>query len=280
LRSLTLRLSTALEFHLIEQSPEPAAMRAFRRWNREGKRLRQALGPIRDVDVYLARLSGLQDIHKVSTAQGKPLTPICLREILKLENRLRHRRQKGIDELMVTLATRCKRLNRLSEEMKAALDLQNPSVIGSAAQEALGIFEGLALEIPRLDASNLHSFRKQLKRALYLSEISATSDPLSGRLAGAFRKIHGAVGKWHDCQSLADEAHRILPKHAGRDGLVSVMKMLTEEALQKALDLCRCSAAQVLKGVGPVEHFPPPKPVQNVSGEQRAGLGSNGRISK
>lgn len=256
---------------MVEQPPEPSAMRGFRRWNKEGRKLRRTLEPVRDADVYLARLSGLHDILQVSTAQGQPLTLRCQREILELESRLRHRRQKGIEELMVTLAARCKRLNRLSEEMEAALGLQNPSVIGSTAQAALRIFKGLVLEISCLDAANLHSFRKRLKQALYLSEISATSDPLAGRLAAAFRKIHGAVGKWHDCQSLAEEAHRILSKHARRDGLVSVLEMLTEEALKKALALCRRSAAQVLKSAGPVEPFPCRKPVQNVSREHRAG---------
>lgn len=271
LRSLTLHLSTVLGFHLVEQPAEPAAVRAFRRWNKEGRRLRRTLELVRDADVYLARLSGLHDILQISTAQERPLTPRGQREILKLESWLRHRRQKGIDELMVTLAARCKRLNRLSEKMETALDLQDPSAIGSTAQAAFGIFKELALEVPCLDASNLHSFRKRLKQVFYLSEISAKSDPLAGRLAAASRKIHSAVGKWHDWHSLAEEAGRILPKHPRRGGLASVLETLTEDALQEALTLCRRSAAQVLKSRGSGERSAPRKPVQNVSCEGRAG---------
>lgn len=53
LRSFTLRLQVALERSLLEQTPEPATLRAFKRWSREGKKLRRALEPIRDADVYL-----------------------------------------------------------------------------------------------------------------------------------------------------------------------------------------------------------------------------------
>jgi CHAD domain-containing protein len=266
LRSLTLRLSRTLEFHLAERPTEPAATRAFRRWKKEGKKLRRTLEPVRDADVYVARLSCLHDTQAVSTTGEPHLNPRCRREIDKLENRLKHRRQKGIDELMVTLAARCKRLKRLSEEMEAALKLQNPSVIGSTAQAALWIFKGLAGELSGLEAANLHSFRKHVKQALYLAEISAPFDPEARRLFAVFRKMHVAIGDWHDWQTLSLKARRILPGRARKDGAVSLLENLANEALKRTLDLCRSVASDFLEDTGETQLPPPRKPVTSVSG--------------
>jgi hypothetical protein len=266
LRSLTLRLRAALEFHVAALPPEPAEMRAFRRWNKEGRKLRRTLEPIRDADVFLARLRSLHDILRVSIAQEDSLNSRSQREIFKLESRLRHRRQREIDKLMVTLAARYKRLKQLSEEMEAALCHPSPSTVRATAQAAMEIFERLNVNASSLEAATLHSFRKRLKHALYLSEISAKSDPVAGRQAAAFRKMHRAVGKWHDWQSLAEEASRILSRRTKRDGLAPLLETLTEEALQKALALCQRSTAQLLNGSG-VDLPPSRKPVRNANRE-------------
>jgi len=245
---------------------DPTAAPAFKRWCKEGKKLRRALQPVRDADVYLARLNGLRD-RPGGASDGEPkLSPRCLREIDKVESGLKRQRQEGADELVELIDARGRRLNRLVKEMEVALAPGMTARVHSTAQEALMVFAGLASEFPKLDSTNLHAYRKSVKQALYLAEFSATSDPLAGRLAAAFRKIHSAVGEWHDWQSLAEEADRILPKHAGRDGLVSVLGTLAEEALQKALDLCRRSGAQIPKSPGPVGPFPRRKPVASDPG--------------
>jgi CHAD domain-containing protein len=256
----------ALEYRFLELAQDRAAARAFQRWIKEGKKLRQALEPIRDADVYLKRLNGLRDtLGRVPDGEPK-LRPRCLREIDKVEGFLKQQRQEGADELVEVIDTRRRRLNRLTKEMEVALAPGMTAKVHSTAQVALKVFAGLASEFPQLDSTNLHAYRKRLKQALYLVEFSATSEPLAGRLAAAFRKIHGAIGEWHDWQSLAEEADRILPKQTRRDGLVSVLETLAEEALQKALTLCRRSAAQILKSPAPVGPFPPRKPVASDPG--------------
>jgi hypothetical protein len=268
LRSFTLRLRVALEYWLLEQAPDPTAARAFRRWYKEGKLLRRALEPVRDADVYLARLDGLRDTLG-GAPDGEPkLSPRCLREMDKLESRLKQQRQAGTHALMTAVDSRRKRLSRLSKEMEEALAPRMPSRVRSTRQAALRIFAGLASEFPKLDSTNLHAYRKRLKQALYLAEISSAADPLARRLAAAFRKIHLAAGEWHDWQALALEAGRILPEHAKQDGLVPLLETLTEEALQKALGLCRRSAARFLKGAGAVEPYPRRKPVASDPGLQ------------
>jgi hypothetical protein len=256
LRALTLRIAVALEYGLREQAPEPAAERAFKCWEKEGKKLRRALRKVRDADVYLARLDGLRGAHGVAAEGEVELSPRSLAELEKLANRLKKRREAGIGKLMALLVARGKRLDRLSRKMEAAFAPRLPAKASSLAEAALKIFTELASDLPKLDSTNLHTFRKRLKPALYLAEGSAASDPVAGQLAAAFRKIHLAVGEWHDWQMLAEEAGRILPGHGKpgdasqdgslpvQDGLLSVLERLKEGAFKRALGHCRRSTAR------------------------------------
>ncbi len=256
LRSLTLRLRAALDYRLQEQPQHPAVASALKRWNKEGKKLRRALQPVRDADVYLAKLGGLRETLLGAPGSEPKLSPRCLREMDKLENRLIRRRHEGADKLITVIDAHGKRLNRLSEEMETALSSGMRPKAGSTAQTAVRMFAGLASDLPDLDGANLHAYRKRLKPALYLAEISAAADPMAGRLAAAFRKIHDAAGEWHDWQELTLEADRVLPGHARQDGLVPVLETLAAGALQRALRLCRRSASRFQKTVGATQLEP------------------------
>jgi CHAD domain-containing protein len=260
LRSLTLRLQVGLEYFLSKQAAGPAAARAFQHWCKDGKKLRKALEPVRNADVYLARLDSLRSTGETSEGE-KHLSPRCIREISKLEDRLRRRRKAGFNKLMDAIDARGKRLNRFSKELEAELAPHMPSRVHSTAPEALRIFAELASEFPNLDAGNLHEYRKRLKQARYLVEISATADPLAKRLAAAFRRIHYTAGEWHDWQELARKAGRILSGHGKQDGLIPVLEALAAKALHRALGQCRSTAARFLKNVSNVRPFPPRKPV-------------------
>jgi CHAD domain-containing protein len=252
LRALTLRLRVELEHSLTEQAEDPVAARAFQRWSKEAKKLRKSLEPVRDADVFLARLDSLHDSHRRGMEDETQLTPRCTREIEKLENRLSRERLERIEKLVDVLGERGKRLNRLGNEMEAAFALRMPVKAPVTTQATLKIIDELAGELPSLDATNLHEYRKRLKPALYLAEISAAADPLAGRLAIAFRKIHDAVGEWHDWQALAQEADRVFARHGRQDGLVPVLEALAEKALHKALGQCRRSAALYVKNAGKI----------------------------
>jgi CHAD domain-containing protein len=261
LRSLTLRLQVGLEYSMRKRAANSAAARAFKQWCKDGKKLRKALEPVRDADVHLARLKSLSKTNKGASEGKKKLSPRCTREISKLEDRLRRRRKTGINKLMAAIDARGKRLNRSSKELEAALVPHMPKRGHSTAPEALRIFTKLAGELPNLDAGNLHEYRKRLKQARYLAEISAAADPLAKRLAAAFRRINNAAGEWHDWQELARKANRFLPGHGNKDGLIPVLEALEEKALHRALVQCRRTAARFLKNVGDVRPLPPRKPV-------------------
>jgi len=261
LRSFTLRLRVALQHELLEQSADSSASHAFQRWNKEGKKLRRMLEPVRNADVYLTLLGGLRKrVGGASDGDTQP-TPRCLREINKLENRLKWRRQAGIDKLTDSIEARRKRLNRLSNEMEEALTPHLNTKKSSTTWAALGIIEELAKEFPSLNSANLHEFRKRLKQSLYLAEISAATDPLAQRLAVAFKKVHRATGEWHDWQSLAQEASRVLPDRGRVDGLLPLLDARAEKALHHALDQCCRSAPRNLLNVAEGQPLPPRKPV-------------------
>jgi hypothetical protein len=247
LRSLTLRLRTTLEHQLLEQAPEPAAAQAFKRWKKVVKKLRRRLEPVRNADVYLARLDSLRKASGKAAGVEAKLSSRCRSEMDKLETRLKRRRQTGANKLIAVLETGGNRLNRISREMESALTPRMLSRTDSTAQTALQIFAGLVTELPHLDNTNLHIYRKRLKPALYLAESSATDDPLARRLAMTFRKMHLAIGEWHDWQSLALEADHILPSHNKPDGLLPLLEEITAASFKKALGLCQRSTARFLK---------------------------------
>jgi CHAD domain-containing protein len=293
LRALSLRLWVEMEHSLPEQAGDSAAARTFQRWSKEAKKLRKVLGPVRDADVYLTRLDSLRDSlvlqstkngmdsHPIARKKAKgsgtgnqclpvesscdaPSSARCTREIEKLENRLRRKRLAGIEELVAFLGERGKRLNRLSNEMEAAFAPRMSATATSTTQATLKIIAGLADELPSLNAANLHEYRKRLKPALYLADISAAADPLAARQSVALRKIHDAIGEWHDWQALAQQADRVLHSHGEPDGLVPVLEARAKTALHRALGQCRRSA----KKTGAMRTSEPKKPVAAERGLQ------------
>jgi hypothetical protein len=246
LRTFTLRLPVVLEYCLHDQAQGASAVTAFTRWRKQGKKLRRKLQPIRDADVYLLKL---KDAHKVFTGlDSEPKLRVRrMREMKKLESRLKQQRRKGEDKLMAFIGARGKHLRKLSQEMQDALAPYMPSRVDSTVQSALRIFVQVARDLPELNSTNLHTFRKRLKSALYLAKTSADADPLAKRLAMDFEKMSVAIGDWHDWETLSLEAKHIFPSYANQDDLVSLMKKLADDALEKALGICRRTAARLLK---------------------------------
>ena len=261
LRSFTLRLRVATEFWMLERTQDATAARAFKRWNKETKKLRRALQPVRDADAHLAKLDLLRVAFSGTPDSNAQLSTGCRQEIANLKNRLKQMRLVEMEKLMAFFDARARRLNRRGKEMEVALASGMPLMARPAIQAALQVFARLVSELPALDGSNLHAYRKRLKQALYLAEISATDNPLAGRIAGEFKKIHDATGEWHDWQALALAAARMLPGNDDREGLIPVLEARAEEALQRALALCRGLAATLMESAGPTQAAQRRKPV-------------------
>jgi CHAD domain-containing protein len=269
LRSLTARLRVTLQYRLRDEAPDAASVHAFKRWKSHAKKLRRALQPVRDADVFLARLERLSNAVEAQAAGTSRFGPYCRHEIVELQAGLKKQRQKSIERLTEVLHGRSEQLNRLSTEMEAALTPRIPAETVSAAPAALRVFAKLAAEFPALDSARLHEYRKRLKKALYLGEISAASDPLAGQLTTSFKKICLAAGEWHDWQVLAQEASRVLAgesrsRRERQDGLVPELESLAEAALKRALGLSRRSTPRLLKAAGAILPAARRKPVAPV----------------
>jgi CHAD domain-containing protein len=231
LRIATLRLQAALE-----QGPALEGVRAVKRWKTQGKKLRRSLQPVRAADVYLQKLASLRT--PAAGPRTLPCSRACLREIGTLENRIRQQRESAAEKLRSEIEERRERLERRSRELEKALESATDRAEGAAAWQ---LFVRLNEEFKELNGANLHEYRKGLKKVRYLAE----ADPQAGRLALPCKKMLDAAGDWHDWQELAREAGRGV---AGKEGgLAAVLGSRTEEALRRALVLCRRSRARLLK---------------------------------
>jgi hypothetical protein len=247
LRIVTLRLQAALEYRLQREPPDAETARAARRWDAQARKLRRALAPVRETDVYLERLASLR--KRAVKPGGDPRRYArALRELDKFEAKLKRLRQDAANRLIAEIKARRTRLDRRARELEAALDARQATPAASSAEVALQLFTGLADEFKSLSDKNLHAYRKRLKSVRYLAEYSAQADPRASRLAAILRKMQDAAGDWHDWQALAEEAARQLRKRDDEGGLAPVLGAVAQGELRRALGVCRRSTARLLGG--------------------------------
>lgn len=249
LRSATLRLRSQLEFWHDIAAPAEATKRAVRRWSRQASRLRRALGPVREADVFLAKLERLRREDEQLAAPEKRLSPVCLRQISVLQRRLERRREDAARKLVATLNARHERLNGLGE---AIADVPIPCA-ASAARRIERIFAQICASIERaaeefapLDAGNLHAFRCSMRRVHFVSAQLAPGDLRARHITDILQKMQAAAGEWHDWQQLLQKALRVFPRKSGSGTLAAVLQARVEDSLRRALGLCRRSLAQLL----------------------------------
>lgn len=245
LRSATQRLEAALMFFLRRPLHDPAAVKTVLRWTRMSKKLRRALRPVRDTDVYLGRIGDLARPRRSNSAQPE-LSARRQREAAKVERALERRRKASVKQLEHVLKARHKEWDRLGKQVQATLTETALGTGTTPAQSAFDQFAALTAQFPELDSANLHAYRKHLKHALYLVELTP-ADPVARRLRAAFRKIHDAAGEWHDWHALTMEAACVMGDKARAGGLIPTLEARAEAALQHALDECRSAAQQFLK---------------------------------
>ena len=252
LRVATLRLQARVEHWLAGPGGAGPEERAARRWNRQAEKLRRALSTVRELDVYLGKLKRLRDSVTGPESQSR-LARIRLRQIGDVEASFEQLRKTEADNLAVEIKGRRRRVGRLSKDLEAALADGAPF---SAASESRGwaeLIAGLKDEARRLSAENLHDFRKRVKKVRYVVELSAKGDALAGRRVAALRRMQSAAGAWHDWQTLARQAARVLHGSDKKGELSELLQTLTEESLQHALDVCRRTTERLLKAGAGVE---------------------------
>ncbi len=246
LRVATLRLQAEVEYWLKSQPDDAPAADAVRRWRRQGRKLRRALGPVRQADVYLAKLARVRG-WAGEPANGHPACPkACVSAIRELERAFERKRQEAAGKLTAEIGRRRKRLNRLSRKVEAALGSVAPAAQTGASHKILEQIAEAGSEFRTLDAANLHNFRKRIKQVRYLAEVFARADAEAAHQAAALKRMTGAVGEWHDWQALAAEGAQM----DGGGAMAAAAEFLAAQAarsLEQALLLCRRSMARLAK---------------------------------
>ncbi len=249
LRVATLRLQAELEFRLSATAPEELLVRAAERWNKQAKKLRRALTPAREADVYQAKLAALRDANS-GPGEYKPRSGrTSLRQIGVLQSQFKKQRRDAEKDLTTELEARRPRLNRMALALEKALaqspsESLKPTVLPAVLQIPKLLF-GLTSEFPTLNKENLHAYRKRVKKLRYLVEVAAAADTDARRLAATLKGMQAAVGEWHDWQVLAQKARHTFRDKSREGGLVELLDTLAEEWLQQALAHCRRATARL-----------------------------------
>jgi len=248
LRVVTLRILAELEYQIEEQGKDGSGIIAATRWIKLGEKLRQVLGPVREADVWLDKIAGLRASLANTSGYSPRSNKFCIRQIDDLEDRLKAKRSQWEKDLVDEIASRRDKLEEAAQKIQLerhALDLGSDLQSTAGALKISEHFGHVVAKFASLDESNLHEFRKQIKKVRYMAEIFAANHPEAGRQATSIRKMQSAIGEWHDWQALAKrEGHT----HGRREELTELLETLAAESLEKALAVCDRATTNLLKG--------------------------------
>ncbi|MGA7769573.1 MAG: CHAD domain-containing protein [Candidatus Sulfotelmatobacter sp.] len=182
-------------------------------------RLRKRAGKVRDMDV----LAGFVCTLRVSGEND------CRIQLLEHLGAQRFRRARKLYNLVrVDGHEMQRRLKRCLTDMDRALENRNVSM------NALALSHRLSAELaspPRLDAGNLHDYRKKVKELYYLLQFLNHSN---AHFAETLGRVKDAIGKWHDWEELAAIADRLFD-HYPACNLVEEIQSIRQAKFEHAL---------------------------------------------
>lgn len=241
LRVVTLRLLS------IQVEPGDATMkspgaRTARRWTKQAGRLRHVLGDVRELDVYRSRLASLRSSLEGPDAVHQHLSQEILRQMDKLDGRLKQRRRKAEKKLSAWIADELPQLCEISAALETATHMKHGKSSGQSV--AVGI-AALTEDFPEPEASNLHELRKRAKVVRYVAEASGAKDPWTRKVVHMLRAMQVLVGTWHDWDALAQEARRMMPGRSAHTHLIPLLDEVAAEWLHKATGGCKRALVQL-----------------------------------
>jgi CHAD domain-containing protein len=172
------------------------------------KRLRQAAGRVRDLDVQREFIRAEAASNSAAAEPDHGLRS----EARHLRRALKHARDKEADHLLKVLNEQRDELPRLFADLLAALAPAQSLKLGEADLLALvRNWYGSQIEPDSpaktpYSTTELHEFRKRAKLARYLAESAPRSAVFAHRLAARFEGLQQAGGEWHDRLVLAEIA--------------------------------------------------------------------------
>lgn len=234
LRVVTLRIQAEVEDELNELPRASHEAQAMVRFAKLAEKLRDALGSVRELDVWIGKLRGLRDSLSGSMAYVPRSSRETGRQLERLEKRLTKKRERAGARLAEKIQSRQEDLLSAAQELEKSIADRIDTDEGRAPK-LLNEFAAIAAVFPAFDEGNLHEFRKRIKKVRYVAEIHQ-SDSGCARIAVRMKKAQGAIGEWHDWQVLARTAGH--GKHAKDVEALELLSSLTAEAYDVAIATC------------------------------------------
>lgn len=262
LRVVTLRLQAELDTELAELPRASHQAQAILAFSKQGEKLRKALGPVRELDVWIGKLQQLR-AGLVEPGEYVPRsTRQCIRQLEQFESRLKGNRRRVEKKLIAAIKRRRDEFAASARDLGADLAGRTVSDGPNAAGNIRARFAEIAKSFAALDEENLHEFRKRIKQVRYIAEIHP-SDPACAQIAAQTKKLQSAIGEWHDWQALARKVGRGRSK--GNDA-AELLEGIAAESLEAALNTCRSITARLM-----AESTTAPGPPPLRKAPQRAG---------
>lgn len=190
---------------------------------RDIKPVRQRGGKVRDMDVLTGFASTLL-VDGEDECRVQLLEHLGARRFRQARKLRRAVRAEG--ELLG------KQLKKYSRQVKGLVE--NPRSEISAEATAVSIRMAADLRNPaRLDASNIHDYRKKVKQLRYTLQLAETRDDAFVESLG---EVKDAIGEWHDWLELAGIAEKALD-HSSGCSLLREIRAVGEKKFAKALQL-------------------------------------------
>ncbi len=257
-RTTSRRLQASLEAMLREAGSGSAALKEpTRTWLRSLKRIRRAAGPVRDLDVHRKLLESWLGEHAAGDGPskdgpgkdepGKDGPSKLEAQAAELDDWLRKQRAHLAPRMRKKIAKQGQGLQELRSSFEAArgqVPLTNRKKPRPAEAVALEDFVRATDTMPRLEAQNLHDFRKAIKKARYLAE-SGAEDPKRSSVGKKLKHIQDSIGEWHDWLCLLHEASAVLGDHASE--LTSTLECELENHFAGALKTTETARGQLLR---------------------------------
>ena len=205
------------------------------RFGKLAGKLRDALGSVRELDVWIGKLRTLRESLSDTTEYVPRSTRDAIREIERLEDRLTRKRDRSGLKLIAKIENRWDDLRSAARDVAKATGDRVDEVDKGRASKLLSEFGEIAAVFPVFDEGNLHDFRKRIKKVRYVAEICG-ADPMCGRIAAQVKKAQDAIGEWHDWHVLAGTAAK--GKHVKDVEAVELLNSMTARTYKAAIATC------------------------------------------
>jgi CHAD domain-containing protein len=187
-------------------------------------RLRKCAGKVRDMDVLTSYAA------IVGAEEGEQNCAVQLLERLGAQRRKYARKFHSASRRDGSkLRRRLKQVRRELDRKEAIIE-EKETLLAEPSSSALKLASGLG-SIPRLDHSNLHPFRLQVKE---LRNVLRLADAPDQDFIAALEKVKDAIGEWHDWEELVKVADSVID-HGSQCRLMQQLKSTTRDKFESAL---------------------------------------------